>query len=97
MLASLSGRPLKRTGVNIEFPVEVHRERAVWVASCPQLHVASQGSTADEAMAMLQEALALFLEGCRKEGILGSVLEESGLTLAYADRQAFLRSSQTPV
>ena len=77
MLASLSSRPLNRTGVNIEFPVEVHRERAAWVASCPQLHVASQGSTAAEATVMLREALALFLEGCREEGILESVLRRA--------------------
>ena len=46
---------------------------------------------------MLQEALALFIEGCREEGILEKVLEGNGLTLARAGRQAFLRSSQTPV
>ena len=88
---------MKRVGVDIEFPPEVHRERDAWVASCPQLHVASQGSTVEEAMAMLQEALNLFIEGCCEEGILDRVLEESGLTLAQAGRQAFLRSSQTPV
>lgn len=79
MLASLSDRPLKRTGVSIKFPAEVHRERTAWVASCPRLHVASQGSTAEEAMAMLREALVVFFEGCREEGILDRVLEESGL------------------
>ena len=73
---------MKRAGANIEFPAEVHRERDAWVASCPQLHVASQGSTAEEATAMLQEALALFIEGCSEEEILERVLEESGLTLA---------------
>ncbi len=36
-------------------------------------------------MAMLQEALALFLEGCREEGILWSVLEESGLDCSATD------------
>ena len=30
-------------------------------------------------MAMLQEALALFIEGCCAEGIMDRVLEESGL------------------
>ena len=67
------------TGLGIELPAEVHRERDTWVASCPQLHVASQGSTVEEAMAMLQEALALFIEGCCEQGILDRVLKESGL------------------
>ena len=47
---------MSRVGVNIKFPAELHRERDTWVASCPQLHVASQGSTPREALAMLQEA-----------------------------------------
>ena len=65
--------------MRIKPPAEVHRERDAWVASCPQLHVASQGSTPEEAMAMLQEAMALFIEGCCEDGILDRVLEESGL------------------
>ena len=72
---------MNRVGVRLKFPAEVHRERDTWVASCPQLHVASQGSTPEEAMAMLQEAMTLFIEGCCEEGIMGSVLEESGLEL----------------
>ena len=87
---------MKRVGVSIKFPAEVHRERDAWVASCPQLHVASQGSTPDEAMAMLQEALALFIEGCCEEGILESDLEESGLTLVEADHQTGVKSAHTP-
>ncbi len=34
-------------------------------------------------MVMLQEALALFIEGCREEGIVNRVLEESGVTLEH--------------
>ncbi len=67
------------TDLSYELPAKLHRERDAWVASCPQLHVASQGSTAEEAMTMLQEALALFIEGCCEQGIMDRVLEESGL------------------
>ena len=70
---------MSRVGVNIKFPAELHRERNTWVASCPQLHVASQGATPREALAMLQEAMALFIEGCCEEGIMDRVLEENGL------------------
>ena len=68
--------------MNIKLPAELHREREAWVASCPQLHVASQGSTPEEAWTMLQEATALFIEGWREEGIMDRVLEETGLTPA---------------
>ncbi|MXX62093.1 MAG: type II toxin-antitoxin system HicB family antitoxin [Holophagales bacterium] len=70
---------MTRTGLGIELPAEVRRERDAWVASCPQLQVASQGSTAEEAMTMLREALALFIEGCCEQGIMDRVLKESGL------------------
>lgn len=45
----------------------VHRESLsdetpMWVALCPELDVASQGETVEEARAMLREAVELFLE-----------------------------------
>ena len=75
---------MSKVGVGIKFPAEVHRERDVWVASCPQLHVASQGATVEEALAMLREALVLFIEGCCEEGIMDRVLQESGLEVQVA-------------
>lgn len=47
----------------------IHREGDAFVALCPELDVASQGSTVDEARANLQEALELFLETAPKEEI----------------------------
>ena len=88
---------MKRVGVSIKFPAEVHRERDTWVASCPQLHVASQGSTAEEAMAMLREALALFIEGCCEEGIMDRVLEESGLEVQVTANAENLTARQDTV
>lgn len=88
---------MTRTGLSIEFPAEVHRERDTWVASCPQLHVASQGSSAAEAIAMLREALALFIEGCCEQGILDRVLAESGLETAGREGPQTLKSPQTPL
>ncbi len=40
----------------------VQREGDGWVALCPELDVASQGGTVEEARANLQEAVELFLE-----------------------------------
>jgi len=41
----------------------VHREGAWLVSWCPELDVASQGRTVEEALANLREALELYLEG----------------------------------
>jgi predicted RNase H-like HicB family nuclease len=38
-----------------------------YVALCPELDVASQGDTQDEAFTMLQEAVSLFLEDADPE------------------------------
>lgn len=44
------------------FTAIIEREDDAFVALCPELDVASQGSSVDEARANLQEAIALFLE-----------------------------------
>ena len=44
------------------FTAAVHREGDLYVALCPELDVASQGATVDEARANLAEAVRLFLE-----------------------------------
>lgn len=40
----------------------VQRENGGWVALCPELDVASQGDTVEQARANLKEAVELFLE-----------------------------------
>jgi predicted RNase H-like HicB family nuclease len=40
----------------------LHREGDAYVALCPELDVASQGATVEEATANLKEAVELFLE-----------------------------------
>ncbi len=47
----------------------VQREGDGWVALCPELDVASQGSTVEEAKANLREAVMLFLECANEEEI----------------------------
>ena len=44
------------------FTAILEREGDVYVALCPELDIASQGGTLEEATANLQEAVALFLE-----------------------------------
>jgi predicted RNase H-like HicB family nuclease len=47
----------------------IEREGDGYVAFCPELDIASQGSTIEEARANLQEALALFMETASPEEI----------------------------
>jgi predicted RNase H-like HicB family nuclease len=47
----------------------IEKEGDWYVATCPELGVASQGRTFDEAEAMVQEAVDLLLEDADKEEI----------------------------
>ena len=47
----------------------IEREDKAYVALCPELDVASQGDTVEEARRNLQEALELFLETASAEEI----------------------------
>ena len=47
----------------------VEKEGNLYVALCPELDVASQGKTVEEAMANLKEAVELFLECADPEEI----------------------------
>lgn len=40
----------------------IEREDEMYVSSCPELDIASQGNSIEEAKANLQEAIELFLE-----------------------------------
>ena len=40
----------------------IEREESDWVALCPELDVASQGTSVEEARSNLKEAVELFLE-----------------------------------
>jgi predicted RNase H-like HicB family nuclease len=52
----------KRKPMPTRFTALIEREGDGCVALCPELDVASQGDTVDEARANLKEALELFLE-----------------------------------
>lgn len=47
----------------------IEREGKWYVATCPELGVASQGRTVKEAHGMIQEAVSLFLETASAEEI----------------------------
>jgi predicted RNase H-like HicB family nuclease len=55
--------------MNKKLTAIIEREGAGFVALCPELDVASQGDTVDEARKSLQEALELFFETASPEEI----------------------------
>ena len=70
--------------LRLNLSMKLDQEEDVWVALCPELDVASQGETVEEAAEMLDEAVRLFLETCHEMGTLNEVLAESGVTIAVA-------------
>jgi len=58
----------------------IEREGDGFVALCPELDVASQGDTIDEARKNLQEALTLFFETASSEEIKTRLHEEIYVT-----------------
>lgn len=47
----------------------LEKEKDMYVASCPEFDIASQGNTIEEAKANLREAVELFLETATQEEI----------------------------
>jgi len=63
-------------------PVEVHfrPEGEHWLGLCPSLGLTTQGESFERAQENLREMLWLFIESCRKRGVLEQVLRQSGFT-----------------
>jgi len=72
---------------NIRFTGKLFREGDVVVAVCPEFNVSSFGDTAEEAVASLHEAMALFFKECQRMGTLEIVLEEAGYRPAEPRRR----------
>lgn len=56
-----------------------------WVAVCPSIDVASQGTSADDAKLCLDEAVQLWFESCIERGTLERALQESNFRPLHAD------------
>lgn len=57
---------------------KIWKEGKHYIAYNPELEVASQGKTLEEAEKMLKEAIGLFIKTAKKTGTLNHVLEETG-------------------
>jgi predicted RNase H-like HicB family nuclease len=62
------------------FTALVQREGDGWVALCPELDVASQGDSIEEARANLREAVELFLEAASESEVAARLHSETYLT-----------------
>lgn len=58
----------------------IEREDDMYVASCPELDVVSQGSSVEEAKSNLQEAVELFLESASETEVAGRLHNEIFIT-----------------
>jgi len=47
---------------------------------CPELNVASQGETFEEAVSNIKEATELYIESAQQLGIMDEVLDQLGIT-----------------
>ena len=63
-----------------QFTAIIEREGDGFVALCPELDIASQGDTIEDARANLKEALELFLETASPEEVKQRLQEEIYVT-----------------
>jgi len=68
-----------------KFTAVLRREEGEYVALNPELDIASQGGSPEEALANLREAVGLFLESASGEEIAGRLSEEAWITQFEAE------------
>lgn len=64
----------------IVLSVIVKEEEKGYSVICPELNVASQGETFEEAISNIKEALELYIESAEQIGIIDEVLEQLGIS-----------------
>jgi predicted RNase H-like HicB family nuclease len=62
------------------FTAAIHREGDTYVSLCPELDIASQGDSVDQARDNLREAVELFLETASPQEIRDRLHEEVYIT-----------------
>ncbi len=63
-----------------QFTAVIEREENMYVVLCPELDIASQGKTVEEARENLQEAIELFFEVASKQEIRDRLHDEVFVT-----------------
>jgi predicted RNase H-like HicB family nuclease len=91
--------------LEIQLQAFVRREtRSRWIAVCPKIDVATQGTSMDDAKRCLDEAVELWFEDCIERGTLQEALRECGFRIATredadpaADRIVMTRDSEPDI
>ena len=74
----------KRITLDVELQAFVRRDTFErWIAVCPEIDVASQGTSADDAMRCLEEAVQLWFESCAERGTIERALQDSNFQLLH--------------
>lgn len=68
-----------------KFTAVLRREEDQYVAFTPDLDIASQGDTTEEALSNLREAVSLFLECAPPEELAGRLTEDAWITQFEAE------------
>ncbi len=63
-----------------QFTAIIEREDDAYVALCPELDIASQGASVEDARLNLKEAIVLFFESASPEEIRGRLHDEIFIT-----------------
>ena len=75
--------------------VVLRREHGGYSSWCPELDIASQGDTLEEARKNLQEAVELYIETIIKDGEVNLLLDKIGLTKEDLKKEVLLSESLT--
>jgi len=70
-----------------ELTAIIERDDETYVALCPELDIASQGGTVDEARANLEEAIELFFETADASEIARRLSPERYVTRLHVERR----------
>lgn len=74
-----------KVAISLELMCHVRQDEETWAAGCPALNVYSQGSSKDDAIRCLKEAVELWIESCIERDTLQSALRDCGFRLARWD------------
>lgn len=82
---------------SVNLPYTIRKEGKYITTRCPLLDVSSFGKTRDEAVAMLSEAVELFITTCFELGTLEQVLREAGFTKTVQSSQRSRQRISVPL
>ena len=76
----------KKQKIYFNYSIVVHKECKQYASLCPELDVASNGKSIEQACDNLKDAINCFIETYADLGELNKVLDEKGIVLNYAEQ-----------